>query len=68
MKAEKKLFLSQHEIFKLRSIARSFNFLKRKVLVSSTGEKYYSFDEVILSTSEFDLLGEIEALNPLDYD
>lgn len=68
MKTEKKLFLSQDEIFKLRSIARSFNFFKRKVLVSSTGEKYYSFDEVILSTSECDLLEKIEALNPLNYD
>lgn len=62
MKIEKNLCLSQDEIFKLRSIARSFNFFKRKLLVSSSGAKYYSFDEVILSTSECDLLEKIGAL------
>ena len=68
MKTEKKLYLSQDELFKLRSIARSFNFFKRKVLVSSSGEKFFSFDEVILSTSECDLLEKFESLNPLNYD
>lgn len=66
METKKHLFLSQDEIFKIRSISRSFN--KRRTLMSSSGEKYYSFDEVILSKSEFDLLKEFEVLNPLDFD
>lgn len=68
MKLKKSFNLSQDEVFKLRSIARSFNSLKCNVLTASSGEKYYSFDEVILSKSERDLLEAFEAINPLNYD
>lgn len=68
METKKHLFLSQDEIFKIRSIARSFNSLKFKVLTASSGNKYYSFDEVILSKSEFELLEKFETLNPLNFD
>lgn len=68
MKLKKTLNFSQDEIFELRSIARSFNAFRRKVLTSSDGEKFYSFDEVILSKSECEFLEELETLNPLDYD
>lgn len=68
MELKKSLNFSQDELFELRSIARSFNPFKRKVLTSSDGSKYYSFDEVILSKSEFEFLEKIETLNPLDYD
>lgn len=66
METKKHLFLSQDEIFKIRSIARSFD--KFKVLTASSGKKYYSFSEVVLSESEFDLLKEFETLNPLNFD
>lgn len=56
METKKCLFLSQDEILKIWSISRSF--IKRRYLLSSTGEKYYSFDDVILSKSDFDLLKE----------
>nr|DAJ71288.1 MAG TPA: hypothetical protein [Microviridae sp.] len=68
MNSKKQLILSQDEIFKLRSIARSFNTFNREILTSSSGEKYYSFDGVILSKSEVELLEKFEALNPLNYD
>lgn len=68
MKLQKSLNLSQDEILKLRSIALSFNSFKAKVLKASSGEKYYSFDEVILSKSEVALLEKFETLNPFDYD
>lgn len=66
MELKKSLNLSQDEVFKLRSIARSFE--KCITLTSSSGEKYYSFNEVILSESEFALLKVFETLNPFDYD
>lgn len=68
MKLKKSLNFSQDEVFELRSIARSFNAFRRKVLTASDGSKYYSFDEVILSKSECEFLEKIETLNPLDYD
>lgn len=41
---------------------------KKFISRSSSGKKYYSFDDVILSESDFDLLKEFEVLNPLEFD
>ena len=65
MEAKVTLNLSKDELFELRSIAQCFNTLTcRKVKMSKTTERYYSFDSVILSESELLLLEKLSSLNP----
>ena len=65
MEAKVTLNLSKDELFELRSIAQCFNTLTcRKVKMSKTTERYYSFDSVILSESDLLLLEKLSSLNP----